>query len=117
MTKLMLTVGLLTLWLASVAQAATLSWDRNSEEDMKDYQVYGCFTKGCTVERSQAMLRSNPISQPEVGTIPTFDIDLDGKEGALAVTARDTSGNESPLSVPLPFDRMAPASPTAVKLK
>lgn len=117
MKTLLLLILLMALWLTSVAQAATLSWDRNSEEDMKDYQVYGCFTKGCVVERSQAMLRSNPVSQPEVGTVPTFDIDLDGKEGALAVTARDTSGNESPLSVPLPFDRMAPAIPTSAKLK
>ena len=58
MKRKTLVVG--TLMLVSVlgcatwAHAATLSSDRNSEPDMKDYQVWICQTVNCVVVKSAA---------------------------------------------------------------
>jgi hypothetical protein len=38
-------------------------------------------------------------------------VDLTGKEGAFAMSARDLSLNESVLSVQVPFDQQAPSIP------
>ncbi len=94
-----------------LAMAATLDWDRNSEPDMKDYQVYACFTPSCVVIKSATMIQPGTVLQPAVGVKPSYVIDVAGKEGSVAVTARDQSLNESPLSVPVPFDQKAPDSP------
>jgi hypothetical protein len=100
---------LISLLLATSAQASTLLWDRNTETDLKDYQVYGCFAKGCTVTKTSTFLGT--VLQPAVGVIPSLTVNLNGQEGALAVSARDISGNESLLSVPLPFDVNPPTAP------
>lgn len=92
--------------------AATLTWDRNAEPDMKDYQVWACFTPNCIVTKSAAMLQPGNVLQPAVGTKPSYTIDLTGKEGAIAISARDQSLNESGLSVAVPFDKVAPSIPT-----
>lgn len=97
---------------ASSAESANLTWDRNSEPDMKDYQVYACFTPSCVVIKSPSMLQPGAVVQPTSATTkPVYVLDIAGKEGAAAITARDQSLNESPLSVPVPFDQKAPATP------
>jgi len=96
--------------------AANLVWDRNTESDMKDYQVWACFTANCVVAKTQAALQGT-VAQPAVGVQPTFPIDLVDKEGAVAVSARDITLNESGLSVAVPFDRKAPSIPMNPALK
>jgi hypothetical protein len=106
-----LTVLLVALVLPALGQAATLTWDRNSEADMQDYQVWACFTPNCIVTKSAAMLQPGTVLQPAVGVSPSYVIDIAGKEGSAAISARDKSLNESGLSVPVPFDKVAPANP------
>ena len=93
-----------------LAQAETMSWDRNTEADMKDYQVYGCEVAGCVVAKTPAMLKGT-ILQPAVGAKPSLALTLAGTEGNVAVTSRDLSLNESGLSVSVPFDKRAPQVP------
>jgi hypothetical protein len=95
-----------------LATAATLEWDRNSESDMKDYQIWACFTPSCVVIKSSGTLQPGTIAQTTVGVKPTATLDISGKEGSVAVTARDLSLNESGLSIAVPFDAKAPAAPT-----
>ena len=91
------------------AFSATLSWDRNSEVDMQDYLVRQCVTVGCTVTASSPVIAT--VLQPSIATKPSVAIDIAGQSGAFAVSARDTSRNESGLSVPVPFDQQAPSIP------
>ncbi|HMU54858.1 MAG TPA: hypothetical protein PKA61_07620 [Nitrospira sp.] len=102
---------------ASSAESANLTWDRNSEPDMKDYQVYACFTPNCVLIKSPSMLQPGTVLQPAAGVSPQYVLDIVGKEGAAAVTARDQSLNESPLSVPVPFDQKAPPAPLNPRLQ
>ena len=108
-------VGLLALIsvlvCATWAEAATLSSDRNSELDMKDYQVWICQTPSCVVVKSASTLQPTTIAQPAVGIRPSMVVDLTGKEGAFALSARDLSLNESVLSVQVPFDFKGPSAP------
>lgn len=105
------------VFFAGLAEAATLEWDRNSESDMKDYQVWACFTPSCVVIKSASTLQPGTVAQPGVGVKPTYVIDLTNKEGGIAVSARDQSLNESGLSVPTPFDKVAPGIPANPMLK
>ena len=105
------------LALAVTAQAQTLTWDRNSEPDMKDYQVWACFTPSCVVIKSASTLQPGTVPQTAPGVKPVYVLDLTGKEGALAVSARDTSNNESALSVPVPFDKVTPQPPVGLTLQ
>ena len=93
------------------ASATTLSSDRNSETDMKDYQVWICQTPNCVVVKSASTLQPTTIAQPAVGVRPSMVVDLTGKEGAFAMSARDLSLNESVLSVQVPFDFKGPTAP------
>lgn len=104
---LMLAAGLI----GGTAHAATLEWDRNAESDMKDYQVWACFTPSCVVIKAPGMLQPGTVLQPPVGTKPTATLDIVNKEGSVAVSARDLSLNESGLSVAVPFDQKAPGTP------
>lgn len=90
--------------------AATLTWDRNTEVDMRDYQVWACFSPNCVVVKSPGTLQPGAVVQPATGD-PTYVIDVTGREGSIAVSARDQSLNESGLSVPAPFDQRAPTIP------
>jgi hypothetical protein len=109
---------LMGLWLVGSADAATLTWNRNAEPDVKDYQVYACFTPNCIVTKSSAQLQpGGPILQTPAGTRPAYVIDLAGKEGALGVVVRDQSLNESSMSVPLPFDLLAPSPAAGLTLQ
>lgn len=109
-----LAIGLLV---AGQAGAATLEWDRNSEPDMKDYAVWACFTPSCIVIKSASTLQPGPVAQTASGVRPSYQLDIVGKEGSVAVSARDQSLNESGLSVPLPFDVRAPLTPAGVTLR
>lgn len=95
------------LFLLPIAgQAQTLTWDANTEPDIKDYGVYMCFIPGCTVAKNATMLQSY-VNHPTT-TYPITAL----TEGRVAVTARDQTGNESGLSVSVPFDAKAPRIPT-----
>lgn len=94
--------------------ALTLEWDRNTEVDMKDYQVYACFTIGCTVVKQTSSLIGT-IPHPAVGVVPQFPMTVG--QGAVAVTARDIANNESGLSVSIPFDSSPPAAPLNLRLR
>lgn len=115
-TSNLLMVGLMALVLAlgcavlAEVEAATLTWDRNTETDMQDYQVWACFTPNCVVVKSAATLQPGAVVQPATGN-PSYVIDTAGREGSVAVSARDRSLNESGLSVAVPFDQRPPANP------
>jgi len=112
-------ISVLFLAVVSVTSAfsATLEWDRNAETDMKDYQVWACFTLNCVVVKNSGNLQPGTVVQPAVGVKPTYTIDLIDKEGSVAVSARDLTLNESGLSVAVPFDKKAPSTPTNAVLK
>ncbi|BFU90154.1 MAG: hypothetical protein NTAFB01_13410 [Nitrospira sp.] len=118
MTKRLLTVALLAISLAEAAHGQTLEWDRNSEPDMQDYLIWVCQTPGCVVAPSSATFKGTVPQTPE-GKAPTWPIPATfvGKPGAVAISARDKSGNRSALSVQLPFDTTAPAVPTNPRMK
>lgn len=85
--------------------AQSLTWNPNTETDMKDYGVYSCAPIGCAVVKSAAMFKGYVIHPSVIFPLPP------GTQGNIAVTARDISLNESGLSVSLPFDLMAPQVP------
>lgn len=114
--SVLLAVSALLIVLASGAQAKDLVWDRNSESDMKDYQVWACETPNCVVLKSAANLRAT-IPQTAVGVVPKWTLPTALLEGSLAVSARDQSLNESGLSVPVPFDQVAPVIPVNPRLQ
>lgn len=99
------------VYLPSAVPAATLEWDRNAESDMQDYQVWACFTPSCVVIKSPANLQPGTVVQPVAGVTPSYVIDLTGREGSIAISARDRSLNESGLSAPVPFDQRPPTVP------
>lgn len=109
MKSILITLTLLTPVSAS---ALTAEWVNNTEPDMKEYSVYVCKVKGCTVEQ---------IPSQKIATVPytagthkpTWAIP-NGIEGTLAVSASDTSGNESGLSNQVKFDSLTPGAPTGV---
>lgn len=109
-----LALACFVLLLVTLAGATTLQWDRNTEPDMKEYKVYTCAPVPCTVIASQAK-RVGIVPQPTVGAIPQF-VFPPLTEGMVAVTASDTSGNESGLSVSIPFDAKPPAIPANPRL-
>lgn len=104
--------GMLTI---PTAEAATLTWDRNAEPDMQDYQVWACETVNCVVIKSQANLKAT-VPQSATGTAPRWVLPATLLEGSIAVSARDQSLNESGLSVPVPFDQRPPAVPSNPRL-
>ena len=103
------------------ASAATVLWDRGTEADLSYYRIYACFTPGCIVTKTPAMLLPGSVPQVPVGQVPQYVINLTGETGNLAVTAIDTTGNESGLSVPVGFtatsDTQAPASPVNPRIQ
>lgn len=94
--------------------AATLEWDRNVEPDMDKYNVRLCFTTGCTVTMATAL--AGTTLQTVAGTVPAFTLP-NGFEGSAAVSAVDKTGNESGLSVQIPFDAKAPSIPINPRVK
>ena len=96
------------------AHALTLQWDRNTESDMKEYEVYSCSPAPCTVTQTTAT-RIGVVQQTAVGVVPTFVVPP-GTEGRTAVSASDLTGNESGLSVSIPFDSKSPLTPANPRL-
>jgi hypothetical protein len=76
-------IGLAVL-LSSVASAKDLVWDRNTESDMQDYQVWGCQTANCVVIKTQANLLAT-VPQVAVGTTPKWTLPSTMTQGSLAV--------------------------------
>jgi len=105
----------LSVILTTHAEAATLQWDRNAEEDMRDYQVWACETPNCVVIKAPANLKAT-VPQTAVGVAPQWVIPATLLEGTFAVSARDESLNESGLSVLVPFDQRPPAVPSNPRL-
>ena len=99
----------LPVWAAAATEA---NWARNSEADLLQYRVYTCQVKGCTAVKG--VTPAATIPQTAAGVRPKWTLPVN-VEGALAVTAVDTSNNESGASVSVPFDTMAPAIPTDVQ--
>lgn len=119
MTRRMVVLGMIGMvFAAGSVQAQTLEWDRNSEADMKDYRIYVCTQPACVVTKSRETLKAT-VPQPSSGTAPAWLIpaDLAGKPGAVAISARDKSLNESALSVSLSFDTTPPAVPKNPRFK
>ena len=97
------------------AFAGSLQWDLNTEADMDHYNVYACLSPGCTVLQSPAMKQPNPVVQPAAGIVPSTPLPVG--EGVMAVSAVDHSGNESGLSVSIPFDAKAPTAPVNLRIQ
>jgi hypothetical protein len=72
----------------SLASYLTLAWDPNTEPDLAGYRVYYGTTSG------------EYVDSIDVGNITTYRLDdlLDGVTYFIALTAYDTSGNESDFS-------------------
>lgn len=117
MKSVLCALGLLAIVaVAPVAHAATASWTGNPEPDVETYKIYGCLTGGCTVAKTPAMLLGT-APHLGAGVTHTFAIDLAGREGAIAISARDFAQNESGLSVSVPFDKLAPSVPATPTLQ
>ena len=78
--------------------ATKFTWDRSPESDVAYYRVFmsGVF---------QAK-----VLQTAVGVKPEWPLPATGS-GNLTVSAVDNSGNESEMSVSVPFDKIPPAAP------
>lgn len=119
MQRIPLFTGL--LWVVALfsisapAFAGTLQWDRNTEADMDHYNVYACLVRACVVLQNAASKLPTAIIQPAVGIVPSSP--LPTGEGAIAVSAVDRSGNESGLSVSVPFDAKAPGVPVNPRIQ
>lgn len=98
------------------AEAATLSADANTEPDWDHDNIYQCLGAGCTVLQNSAMKLAITMPKTTGGVRPSATVAITGLEGKFAVSASDVSGNESGLSVPLPFDLKAPLTPTGPQL-
>ena len=117
MKYLICALGLMSMvCLAGAAQAETASWVGNPEPDVAVYEIYGCDGAGCVVTPSPDMLKGT-VPHRGAGVKHTFTIDVTGKEGALAILARDAAKNASGLSVSVGFDRAAPAIPAPPTLQ
>lgn len=104
-----------SLLISTQAFALTAEWIRNTDSDMKEYRMYLCEGKGCAVQQATANI-AGTIVQPAVGVVPTWPVP-NAKVGAIAVSAVDTSGNESPLSNTVTFDTVTPGTPSGLTIK
>lgn len=96
------------------SHALTLEWDRNTESDMKEYHLKGCDTGAtCTIDPTVTI---GVVPQTLPGAIPFVVLPI-GKEGRRALTAVDLSGNESGLSVSVPFDAAPPSIPVNPRVR
>ena len=101
-----LTVALWCAVSSAQAASATVSWDANQESDLAGYLLHYGASPGA-YEGTQ-----------DTGATTSYDLPGLPNEGMLcvAVSAYDTSGNESPLSqeVCATYDHQAPAAPTGL---
>lgn len=105
-------VSLVLLACAGLAEAGTkLVWDRNGD-DATNYKVYACVVKACVATKTATLLKAT-VPQVAVGSVPQWVYPVN-TEGQGCITAVDTAGNESPCSVSVNFDGLAPAVPLNV---
>lgn len=115
MTRLLrigLVLGCLLGFVGWADAATNANWARNSETDVASYKVYACQPAGCVPTKTTV---TSMVPQPAVGVRPSWLLPVN-LEGSVAVTAVDTSGNESGLSVAVPFDTKAPAIPADLQV-
>lgn len=85
-------------------------WDANTEEDLAGYRLY---------YRAETEVFSNDryfLVPPEIQAYRLADVPFNTH---MALTAFDSSGNESEFSkevIYLPFDRVAPVEPSGVQI-
>src|SRR5215831_2381285 len=78
--------GVLVLW-SSVAGAATLAWDSNSEPDLVGYRIYQCSLLPCT--------KSSGTLLVTLGTGTSFNIGTPAVTQYYFITAFNTANIES----------------------
>ena len=102
--------GVLALW-SSVAGAATLTWNSNSEPDLAGYRVYQCTLLPCT-KLSGTLLVT-------LGTGTSFNIGTPAVTQYYVITAFDSANNESGSSNFVTFTPVgsstAPQSPSPLR--
>ncbi len=80
---------LISFAVLSISHGATLTWDANSEEDLAGYKIYyGASSIG------YVSFDAGNVTELELGTLPLYE----NKVYWIAVTAYDTSANESEFS-------------------
>lgn len=99
---------LICLLFASTAVAGTLTWNRNTESDMKDYQVYRCATLNPCTKAAGVVLGT--VLQTPSGPTVSFPVAASVVDGFAMVTARDQANNESVESNTVNFN-IAPSAP------
>jgi len=107
---LLLTI-LMCVWSTEVLAHTTLTWDRNTETDMKEYRIYSC--PGTQATPCTPTISATPeaiVVQPTTGTSVQYQPGV-GKEAWYGVTAVDTANNQSGLSTTAFFDSKAPGVP------
>jgi len=116
MKKVGLLLGMVVLLLATNALAFTINfeWNRNTETDMGHYTMYQS-----TAADMSGKVSAGSIAQPVSGTTVQWSYVFTPPAGTevtyyYAVTALDTTGNESGISniVSTRVDNKAPAIPT-----
>ena len=111
MKRLLLVCALLLLAAPAWAGHRTVSWTAPSTNedgtpltDLAGYKLYACPVQPCTKATGAV------IAQPTTTSTPVSH----GKQGFLFGTAVDTSGNESAESNVIPFDLLAPGTPSGL---
>ena len=115
---LILALGVSLLVFATPASAGhrTASWtapttneDGTPLTDLAGYRLYRCSVTPCT--RAVGTLMGTVTAPTTSFSIPH------GSQGFLAVTAFDTSNNESAESTSVPFDVLAPGAPGGAEVR
>ncbi len=76
--------------LQAISHGATLAWNANNEEDLAGYKLYYIASSG-------------ENGRIDVGNVTEYELSflMEAKDYYLSLTAYDTSGNESKLSMPI----------------
>lgn len=99
-TIIFLIICLCYTMLSAFAATVDVWWDPNTEADMQGYRVYLCASNPC--QKSASTMKVD-VLHPK--TSASFEAT---QSGNVAVTAYDTTGNESEFSKTLPFVVGAP---------
>ena len=112
MKILMMLIVIMWAGVAWAAPPTSLVWDRNTEPDMLEYNVYTCSSSATCVPN----VSIGTVPQPAIGTVPKFMIPAN-TQGRAAVTAVDLVGNESNKSNVISYDKQAPGDPLTLRLE
>jgi hypothetical protein len=101
-------VGVLLLW-SSVAGAATLTWDSNSEPDLAGYRIYQCRLLPCTTSSGTLLVTLGAGTSFNIGTpaiiqyyfITAFDAANNESGSSNFVVVSPVGSSSTPPSVPL----------------